>query len=166
MHGAYCSSLSETTFGVGFVHSLMEGSKQEKEFVHSLMEGSRQIFGFIHLVIERPKQTTRKILQKYSMVSLGFSIDFPWNTMGVTLWTMEHHGVFIEHHGFPWCTMRHRWNMLNTVMLYPCCPMSMRKNHVFTPLCKARLNGTFIRAVNLVVYINLHWLYCHYDHSN
>ena len=39
------------------------------------------------------------------------------------------------------------------------------KNHVFTALCKARINGTFIRAVNLVVYVNLHWLYCHFDHS-
>ena len=39
------------------------------------------------------------------------------------------------------------------------------KNPAFTPLSKARLNYTFIRAVNPVIYINLHWLYCYVDHS-
>ena len=34
------------------------------------------------------------------------------------------------------------------------------KNHVFTVLGKARINDTYIRAVNLVLYMYLHWIYC------
>ena len=34
------------------------------------------------------------------------------------------------------------------------------KNHVFTVLCKLRINDAYIRAVNLVIYMYLHWIYC------
>ena len=39
-------------------------------------------------------------------------------------------------------------------------PRNTGKNHVFTVLCKARINETYIRAVNLVLYMYLHWIYC------
>ena len=93
-------------------------------------------------------------LQKYSMVSLGFSMKHQGLSIGHHRFSMAHHGCDPVHHGTPWGFHRAPWYFhgspwdvdgtgqhgLSIAMLYPCCPMSMQIHTCLLQRCTYSFN--------------------------
>ena len=93
-------------------------------------------------------------LQKYSMVSLGFSMEHQGLSIGHHRFSMAHHGCDPVHHGTPWGFHRAPWYFhgsawdvdgtghhgLSIAMLYPCWPMSMQIHTCLLQRCTYSFN--------------------------